>query len=416
MPEVRELALRAREASRVLAGTSSATRDQALLAMAAAMLERADLILASNLLDMQAAREAGTPGPLLDRLMLDEGRIAGIAAAIVALAREADPIGEVVSGHRMPNGIWLTQVRVPLGVVAMIYEARPNVTADAAALTVKTANAVILRGGSIALRSCMAITEVLADAIQTVGLPRDAIQYISSTDRAATDELMSLHGLIDVLIPRGGAGLINTVVANSKVPVIETGVGNCHVYVHAGADVSMAVPIVTNSKCQRPGVCNAAESLLVDEAIAAEALPPIVRALADAGVELVGDARAVALGGGFVAAATEDDWGTEYLDLKMSIKVVPGLDEAIAHINRYGTRHSEAIVTGDYEAAKRFVDEVDAAAVYVNASTRFTDGGEFGLGAEIGISTQKLHARGPMGLVALTSTKFIGMGSGQVRA
>jgi len=416
MPEVRELALRAREASRVLAGTSSATRDQALLAMAAAMLERADLILASNLLDMQAAREAGTPGPLLDRLMLDEGRIAGIAAAIVALAREADPIGEVVSGHRMPNGIWLTQVRVPLGVVAMIYEARPNVTADAAALTVKTANAVILRGGSIALRSCMAITEVLADAIQTVGLPRDAIQYISSTDHAATDELMSLHGLIDVLIPRGGAGLINTVVANSKVPVIETGVGNCHVYVHAGADVSMAVPIVTNSKCQRPGVCNAAESLLVDEAIAAEALPPIVRALADAGVELVGDARAVALGGGFVAAATEDDWGTEYLDLKMSIKVVPGLDEAIAHINRYGTRHSEAIVTGDYEAAKRFVDEVDAAAVYVNASTRFTDGGEFGLGAEIGISTQKLHARGPMGLVALTSTKFIGMGSGQVRA
>ena len=416
MPEVRELALRAREASRVLAGTSSATRDQALLAMAAAMLERADLILASNLLDMQAAREAGTPGPLLDRLMLDEGRIAGIAAAIVALAREADPIGEVVSGHRMPNGIWLTQVRVPLGVVAMIYEARPNVTADAAALTVKTANAVILRGGSIALRSCMAITEVLADAIQTVGLPRDAIQYISSTDRAATDELMSLHGLIDVLIPRGGAGLINTVVANSKVPVIETGVGNCHVYVHAGADVSMAVPIVTNSKCQRPGVCNAAESLLVDEAVAAEALPPIVRALADAGVELVGDARAVAVGGGFVAAATEDDWGTEYLDLKMSIKVVPGLDEAIAHINRYGTRHSEAIVTGDYEAAKRFVDEVDAAAVYVNASTRFTDGGEFGLGAEIGISTQKLHARGPMGLVALTSTKFIGMGSGQVRA
>ena len=416
MPEVRELALRAREASRVLAGTSSATRDQALLAMAAAMLERADLVLASNLLDMQAAREAGTPGPLLDRLMLDEGRIAGIAAAIVALAREADPIGEVVSGHRMPNGIWLTQVRVPLGVVAMIYEARPNVTADAAALAIKTANAVILRGGSIALRSCMAITEVLADAIQAVGLPRDAIQYISSTDRAATDELMSLHGLIDVLIPRGGAGLIKTVVANSKVPVIETGVGNCHVYVHVGADISMAVPIVTNSKCQRPGVCNAAESLLVDEGIAAEALPPIVRALADAGVELVGDARAVALGGGFVAAATEDDWGTEYLDLKMSIKVVPGLDEAIAHINRYGTRHSEAIVTGDYEAAKRFVDEVDAAAVYVNASTRFTDGGEFGLGAEIGISTQKLHARGPMGLVALTSTKFIGMGSGQVRA
>jgi glutamate-5-semialdehyde dehydrogenase len=380
------------------------------------MLEGADLILAANLLDMQAARDGGTPGPLLDRLMLDESRIAGIAAAIVALAREADPIGEIVSGHRMPNGIWLSQVRVPLGVVAMIYEARPNVTADAAALAIKTANAVILRGGSIALRSCMTITEVLADAIAAAGLPRDAIQYISSTDRAATDELMSLHGLIDVLIPRGGAGLINTVVANSKVPVIETGVGNCHIYVHADADVSMAVPIIVNAKCQRPGVCNAAESLLIDAAIAEKALPAIVRALAAAGVTLVGDDRAVALGGGAVSAATEDDWGTEYLDMKMSIKVVSGLDEAIAHINTYGTRHSEAIVSGDYEAARRFVDEVDAAAVYVNASTRFTDGGEFGLGAEIGISTQKLHARGPMGLVALTSTKFIGMGSGQVRA
>jgi glutamate-5-semialdehyde dehydrogenase len=416
MSEVRELALRAREASRSLAGTSSAARDQALLSMAAAMLEGADLILAANLLDMQAARDGGTPGPLLDRLMLDESRIAGIAAAIVALAREADPIGEIVSGHRMPNGIWLSQVRVPLGVVAMIYEARPNVTADAAALAIKTANAVILRGGSIALRSCMTITEVLADAIAAAGLPRDAIQYISSTDRAATDELMSLHGLIDVLIPRGGAGLINTVVANSKVPVIETGVGNCHIYVHADADVSMAVPIIVNAKCQRPGVCNAAESLLIDAAIAEKALPAIVRALAAAGVTLVGDDRAVALGGGAVSAATEDDWGTEYLDMKMSIKVVSGLDEAIAHINTYGTRHSEAIVSGDYEAARRFVDEVDAAAVYVNASTRFTDGGEFGLGAEIGISTQKLHARGPMGLVALTSTKFIGMGSGQVRA
>jgi len=416
MSEVRELALRAREASHALAGTSSAVRDQALFSMAAAMLERADLILAANLLDMQAARDGGTPGPLLDRLMLDESRIAGIAAAIVALAREADPIGEIVSGHRMPNGIWLSQVRVPLGVVAMIYEARPNVTADAAALAIKTANAVILRGGSIALRSCMTITEVLADAIAAAGLPRDAIQYISSTDRAATDELMSLHGLIDVLIPRGGAGLINTVVANSKVPVIETGVGNCHIYVHADADVSMAVPIIVNAKCQRPGVCNAAESLLIDAAIAEKALAPIVRALADAGVTLVGDDRAVALGGGAVSAATEEDWGTEYLDLKMSIKVVSGLDEAIAHINTYGTHHSEAIVTGDYGAAKRFVDEVDAAAVYVNASTRFTDGGEFGLGAEIGISTQKLHARGPMGLVALTSTKFIGMGSGQVRA
>jgi glutamate-5-semialdehyde dehydrogenase len=415
MSEVRELALRAREASRVLARSSSATRDQALLAMAAALIERADLVLAANLLDMQSARDGGTPGPLLDRLMLDEGRIAGIAAAIVTLARESDPIGEVVSGHRMPNGIWLQQVRVPLGVVAMIYEARPNVTADAAALSVKTANAVILRGGSIAVRSCSAIAEVLADAVQIAGLPHDSIQYLASTDRAATDELMSLHGLIDVLIPRGGAGLIASVVANAKVPVIETGVGNCHVYVHSDADISMALPIVVNAKCQRPGVCNAAESLLVDEAIAETAVPPIVRALAGAGVALVGDERAVALGGGAVTRATDEDWGTEYLDLKMSIKVVAGLDEAIAHINTYGTQHSEAIVTGDYAAAERFVHEVDAAAVYVNASTRFTDGAEFGLGAEIGISTQKLHARGPMGLTALTTTKFIGMGSGQVR-
>jgi glutamate-5-semialdehyde dehydrogenase len=416
MSEVRELALKAREASRSLARTSSAVRDQALLAMAAALLERADLVLAANLLDMQSARDGGTPGPLLDRLMLDEDRIVGIATAIVALAREADPIGEVVSGHRMPNGIWLQQVRVPLGVVAMIYEARPNVTADAAALSVKTANAVILRGGSIAVRSCSTIAEVLADAVEVAGLPRDAIQYLASTDRAATDELMSLHGLIDVLIPRGGAGLINSVVANAKVPVIETGVGNCHVYIHSDADLAMALPIVVNAKCQRPGVCNAAESLLVDETIADKAVPPIVKALADAGVVLVGDERAVALGGGAVTAATDEDWGTEYLDLKMSVKVVSGLDEAIAHINTYGTQHSEAIVTDDYAAAKRFVDEVDAAAVYVNASTRFTDGGEFGLGAEIGISTQKLHARGPMGLTALTTTKFIGMGSGQVRS
>jgi len=415
MSEVRELALRAREASRALAQTSSAVRDQALLAMAAALLERADLVLAANLLDMQAARDGDTSGPMLDRLMLDENRIAQIASAIVALSREADPIGEVVSGHRLANGISLTQVRVPLGVVAMIYEARPNVTADAAALSIKTANAVILRGGSIAVRSCVAITEVLADAIAGAGLPRDAIQYISSTDRAATDELMSLHGLIDVLIPRGGAGLIRSVVANAKVPVIETGVGNCHIYVHEAADISMALPIIINAKCQRPGVCNAAESVLVDAGIADLALPPIIEALAEAGVEMVGDERAVASGNGRVSSATDEDWGTEFLDLKISIKVVSGLDEAIAHINTYGTQHSEAIITADYAAAQHFCEQVDAAAVYVNASTRFTDGGEFGLGAEIGISTQKLHARGPMGLTALTSTKFIGMGSGQVR-
>jgi glutamate-5-semialdehyde dehydrogenase len=257
--------------------------------------------------------------------------------------------------------------------------------------------------------------KVLRAALVEQGLPEDAVQLLPSEDRSSVTHLIQARGLVDVVIPRGGAGLIRSVVANAKVPVIETGVGNCHIYVHAGADLLMALPIILNAKCQRPGVCNAAESLLIDEAIAEDAVPAVVRALAEAGVEMVGDGRTVALGGGKVGPAGEEDWGTEYLDLKLSMKVVAGLDEAIAHINTYGTKHSEAIVTGDYEAAKRFVDEVDAAAVYVNASTRFTDGAEFGLGAEIGISTQKLHARGPMGLTALTSTKFIGMGSGQIR-
>jgi glutamate-5-semialdehyde dehydrogenase len=416
MTEITRLALRAREASRLLARTSTAARDGALVAMAAALRAHADRILAANEVDMEAARAARTPAPLLDRLMLDAGRIAGIASAVEALAREVDPIGEVVSGHRMPNGIWLQQVRVPLGVVAMIYEARPNVTADAAALCIKTANAAVLRGGSLAINSCLAISDVLSDAATLAGMPDNAIQSITSTERSATDELMSLHGLIDVLIPRGGAGLIRTCVENSKVPVIETGVGNCHIYVHAAADGEMALRIVMNAKCQRPGVCNAAESLLVDEAVCETQLPPILRALSEAGVELHGDERTRSLGVVDVIPATEQDWGAEYLDMKMSVKVVSGLDEAIEHINTYGTRHSEAIVTGDYDAAKRFLDEVDAAAVYVNASTRFTDGGEFGLGAEIGISTQKLHARGPMGLVALTSTKYLAMGDGQVRS
>jgi glutamate-5-semialdehyde dehydrogenase len=415
MTEITQLALRARAAARALARTSTSVRDGALVAMAAALLSHSERILAANALDMDAARASGTSAPLLDRLMLDEGRIAGIASAVEALAREVDPIGQVVSGHRMPNGIQLSQVRVPLGVVAMIYEARPNVTADAAALCVKTGNAAILRGGSLAIHSCLAISDVLSEAASQAGLPEHAIQSIASTDRAATDELMSLHGLIDVLIPRGGAGLIRACVENSKVPVIETGVGNCHVYVHSASDADMALRIVINAKCQRPGVCNAAESLLVDEAVCETHLPPILRALSEAGVELHGDERTRSLGVVDVVPATEQDWGTEYLDMKMSVRVVAGLDEAIEHINTYGTKHSEAIVTGDYGAAKRFLDEIDAAAVYVNASTRFTDGGEFGLGAEIGISTQKLHARGPMGLVALTSTKYVAMGDGQVR-
>ncbi len=415
MSDVRDLALAAREAARHLATTSTAQRNDALYAMADALVARAPEIVAANDADMIAAREAGTPGPLLDRLMLDDARIGAIADALRTLAREADPIGEVVTGRRLANGIWLQQVRVPLGVVAMIYEARPNVTADAAGLAVKTGNAVILRGGSLAENSNKTMTAVLAQAVESTGLPRDSVQQVQDTSRESANELMGLHGLIDVLIPRGGAGLIRSVVQNAKVPTIETGVGNCHVYVHEDADLAMALPIVMNAKTQRPGVCNAIESLVVDESIAPRAVPALVAALQDAGVEVVGDEATRALAAG-VGEATEEDWGTEYLDMKISVRVVPGLDEAIDHINTYGTKHSEAIVTDDYEAAKRFLNEIDAAAVYVNASTRFTDGGEFGLGAEIGISTQKLHARGPMGLSALTTTKWMAMGDGQIRS
>ncbi len=362
------------------------------------------------------AREAGTKESLLDRLELTAPRLKAMAEALKELAALPDPVGEVVGGHTLPNGIELRQVRVPLGVVAMIYEARPNVTADAAGLCIKTGNAVILRGGSMAMESYITLTKVLAQAAEQAGMPADSIQSIANPDRAAAEELMGLHGLIDVLIPRGGAGLIQSVVENAKVPVIETGVGNCHIYVHEAADLDMARRIVINAKCQRPGVCNAAETLLVDEAIYETALPPILRELEANGVQMYGDDKARSLG---VVAdmhhATEDDWSTEYLDLKIAVRVVSGLSEAIEHINTYGTKHSEAIVTGDYAAGRRFLHEVDAAAVYVNASTRFTDGGEFGLGAEIGISTQKLHARGPMGLTALTSSKFVLTGDGQIR-
>lgn len=416
MSEVVTLAQRAREAAGALATTSSSQRNRALLAMAHALVARQDDILAANEQDMQAARAKNTPASLLDRLELNPVRIKAMSEALKSLSILPDPLGEVVSGSRMHNGIWLQQVRVPLGVVAMIYEARPNVTADAAGLCVKTGNAVILRGGSLAVNSNLALTRVLANAAEGAGLPAAAIQSVESTDHAAAEELMGLHGLIDVLIPRGGAGLIKSVVENAKVPVIETGVGNCHVYIHASADPQMAERIVVNAKCQRPGVCNAAETLLIDEAIHERVLPPILRALEREGVTVYGDEKTRALGAiTRMQPASDEDWETEYLDLKIACKVVSGLDEAIRHINTYGTKHSEAIVCDDYSAAMRFVNEVDAAAVYVNASTRFTDGGEFGLGAEIGISTQKLHARGPMGLEALTTTKYIGMGNGQIR-
>ncbi len=416
MSEVREIAARARQAAIALASTSTDQRNRALLVMAHSLASRQEEILAANEQDMSDARAQGTAPALLDRLELSPQRLKAISEALKSLSVLPDPIGEVISGSRLANGIWLQQVRVPMGVVAMIYEARPNVTADAAALCVKTGNAVILRGGSLAVNSNLAITRVLASAAANAGLPEACIQSVSSTDREAAEELMGLHGMIDVLIPRGGAGLIRSVVDNARVPVIETGVGNCHVYVHEKADPQMAKRIVINAKCQRPGVCNAAESLLVDEAVHESVLPPILKALEEQGVTIHADDKTRALGAVMrVNPATEEDWATEYLDLKISVKVVSGLDEAIHHVNTYGTKHSEAIVTEDYSAAVRFLNEVDAAAVYVNASTRFTDGGEFGLGAEIGISTQKLHARGPMGLTALTTTKYVAMGSGQIR-
>ena len=416
MSDVRQLAIKAREAAVALALTSTDERNCALIAMADAMLAREGEILAANRLDMDAARDKGVAAGILDRLELTSARVRAIADALRAVSLLGDPLGEVVSGHTLPNGIELTQVRVPLGVVAMIYEARPNVTADAAGLCIKTGNAVILRGGSLAVNSNLTMTRVLAQAAESAGLAPNSIQAVESTEHAAAEELMSLHGLIDVLIPRGGAGLIRSCVENSKVPVIETGTGNCHIYIHESADLEMARRIGVNAKCQRPSVCNAAESLLVDESIYREALPAILAELASNGVVLCADDKTRALGAvEGMLPATEDDWGTEYHELKMSVKVVAGLDEAISHINIYGTKHSEAIVTEDYAAARRFLHEVDAAVVYVNASTRFTDGEVFGLGAEIGISTQKLHARGPMGLEALTSTKHLLMGSGQIR-
>jgi len=416
MSEVTQLAMRAREAASALGITSAGQRNRALLVMAHALTAKQEEILAANEADIAAAREKGTPEPLIDRLALNPARLKSMSEALKALSLLPDPIGEVIEGHILPNGIELTKLRVPLGVVGMIYEARPNVTADAAGLCIKTGNAVILRGGSMAHKSNLALTRVLSEAANGAGMPAGCIQSIESTDHAAAEEMMGLHGLIDVLIPRGGANLIKSVVENAKVPVIETGVGNCHVYIHASADLPMAQRIVINAKCQRPGVCNAAESLLVDEAVYERVLPQLLKELEEAGVTLYADDKTRSLGSVMrIHPATEEDWATEYHDLKMSVKVVTGLDEAIRHINTYGTKHSESIVTTDYVAARRFLREVDAAAVYVNASTRFTDGGEFGLGAEIGISTQKLHARGPMGLAALTSTKYVLMGDGQIR-
>ena len=419
---VEELARAAKAASRPLGFASDEARTGAVRAMAAALRAQAEGILEANAQDMAAAREAGVNAGLLDRLLLTPERIEGMAAGLEALAALPDPVGRVLEHRTIDCGLDLTKVSVPLGLVAMVYEARPNVTADAAGICIRTGNACILRGGSIAQRSCVAIAHVLADAVEASGFPRAAVSIIETTDREATGALMSLRGIVDVLIPRGGAGLIQRCVREAAVPVIETGTGNCHIYVHESADFAKARAIVMNAKTQRVGVCNACESLLVDESVAAAFLPAMLAELAAAGVTIHGDAvaRVAAEAAGeavlsrFVDAA-EDDWGREYLALDISVKAVSGLDEAIAHINRYGTGHSEAIVAEDAAACERFLAEIDASSVYANASTRFTDGGEFGLGAEIGISTQKLHARGPFAAEALTTYKYEIRGTGQVR-
>jgi len=411
--DVADACLRARTAAVPLAQATRAEKDAALTAMADALLADAAAILGANTADVDAARASGTDEHLLDRLRLDRSRLEGMAAGLRDVAGLADPVGEVVRGGTLANGLELRQIRVPFGVVGIIYEARPNVTADAAGICLKSGNAVLLRGSSSAAGSNAAIVAALRTGLRTAGLPADAVQLVPGGGRESAKELMRARGLVDVLIPRGGAGLIRSVVEESTVPVIETGVGNCHVYVDADADLDLALRIVVNAKTHRPSVCNSAEALLVHAAVADEFVPRVVTALRDAGVTVHGDAAFAAQDG--VVAATDDDYACEYLTLDMSAAVVPDLDAAIAHIRRFSSGHTDAIVTRSQAAARRFAAEVDSAAVMVNASTRFTDGGEFGFGAEIGISTQKLHARGPMGLPEMTTTKYVVTGDGHIR-
>jgi glutamate-5-semialdehyde dehydrogenase len=412
MSEVLEVARRARTAAATLAPLPRAVKDRALLAMADALEARQDDVLAANAEDVDAARSAGTAEPQVDRLALTPDRVRAMADGLRHVAGLPDPVGEVVRGSTLPNGLELRQVRVPLGVVGIVYEARPNVTADAAGLCVKSGNAVLLRGSASAYRSNTVLVEVLAEAAVAAGLPEHSVQLVPGTDRGSVTELMRARGLVDVLIPRGGAALIAAVVEGSQVPVIETGVGNCTVYVDSEADLDMAVAIVVDAKTSRPSVCNAAETLLVHEAVAAEFLPRAEKALE--GVRLHADERAAALLGQSVPAG-DDDWAAEYLSLDLAVGVVDSLEAATDHIRRWGSGHTEAIVTRSVQASRRFVSRLDSAAVMVNASTRFTDGSEFGFGAEIGISTQKLHARGPMGLPELTSTTYVVTGDGHVR-
>ena len=414
---VRELATRSRAAARQLALLTRAEKDAALRALADALDTAVPRIVAANAEDIARGQAGGMTESLQDRLRLDDGRVRAIAQALRDVAGLPDPVGEVVRGSTLANGMQIRQVRVPMGVVGMIYEARPNVTVDAAGLGLKSGNAVILRGGSAAASSNRVLVEVLREALTAAGLPADAVQLLEGGHGTVT-ALMTARGLVDLLIPRGGAGLIESVVLGSTVPVIETGIGNCHVYVDAGADLDKALAIAVNSKTHRPSVCNAAESLLVHEAVAADFLPRVLRALGDADVVLHADeaaGRAAQAEGVASTPVTDEAFATEFHGLEMSVAVVPDLDAALEHVRRYGTGHTEAIVTEDRAAARRWVAEVDAAAVMVNASTRFTDGGEFGFGAEIGISTQKLHARGPMALPELTTTKWVVEGEGHIR-
>lgn len=409
-----EIGIAAKAASRTMNRLGVLDKNRGLAAVAAALRENEKKLLAANESDVEKARANGMKESLVDRLTLTAERIDAMSTGLEQIVALDDPVGEVISMKTTPLGMQIGQKRVPLGVIGIIYESRPNVTADAFGLCFKTGNAVILRGGSDALSSNLAIVEVIRKALSDAGLPADAIQLLQDTSHETAEKFMRLNEYIDVLIPRGGAGLIRTVVAKSTVPVIETGTGNCHIYVDEYADCAMAADIIENAKTQRLGVCNACESLVVHSRIAERALPLICEKLSEHHVEIRGDERARQYWADMVPAA-EEDYGTEYLDAIISVKTVDSIDEAIAHINKYNTGHSEAIITADYANSMRFLNEVDAAAVYVNASTRFTDGFEFGFGAEIGISTQKLHARGPMGLLALTTTKYIILGNGQIR-
>ena len=411
---IKKICQKAKAASVEMAKLSTEAKNNALCRMANALEANAEKILTANQADVEAAKTKGLKAALLDRLALDQKKVQTMANELREVSVVLDPIGTILSSWTRPNGLIISQVRVPIGVVGIIYESRPNVTSDSAGICIKSGNAVILRGGSDALNSNVAIGNVLRDALAETNVPVDAVQVVNSPDRKVAEELMSMRGYIDVLIPRGGADLIKTVVEKSHIPVIETGTGNCHVYVEEDADLEKATPIVINAKCQRPGTCNAAEKLLVHSKIAKQYLPVVITELRKNGVEVRGDLETRKIVPD-VKAATEEDWSTEYLDLIIGVKVVKNLTEAIIHINKYGTKHSESIVTADFDKAMKFIKEIDSAAVYWNASTRFTDGNQFGLGAEIGISTQKLHARGPMSVQHLTTTKYVILGSGQIR-